>query len=337
MNKTNLLLVFGGESAEHEVSIRSARNVFDALDKTKYDISLCYIDRGGKWYRAAGVTDDQPMDNELIPILGEGTLVDSKGERIQPDVFFPVLHGPNGEDGSVQGLAQLLHIPVVGCGIVGSAVCMDKDIAKRLLMQAGVAVAPGTVHYREDETPKFDSLIGLFGGEALFVKPANMGSSVGVSKATDAQSFQQALDLAHQHDRKVLIERAINGRELECAVLGNDHPEASAVGEILPGDEFYSYDEKYSDHSKTKTSAHISLPDGAADKIRKIALAAYKALECRGLSRVDFFLTDDGTIYVNEINTLPGFTSISMYPQLWEASGVPYALLLDRLVELSRQ
>lgn len=337
MSKANLLLVFGGESAEHEVSIRSARSIFDALDTEKHDVQLCYISREGAWYRATEVTDDQPMDNQLMPVLGEGTFADSRGERLQPDVIFPVLHGPNGEDGSVQGLAQLLHIPVVGCGIVGSAVCMDKDIAKRLLMQAGIAVSPGVVQYREDEVPTYDKLLGLLGGDALFVKPANMGSSVGVSKASSQDELTKALEEAYKHDRKVLIERAIKGRELECAVLGNDHPEASVVGEIMPGDTFYSYDEKYADDSKTKTSAHISLPDGAADKIRATAVAAYKALECRGLSRVDFFLTDDGSIYINEINTLPGFTSISMYPQLWEASGLSYSALLDRLVELARE
>lgn len=337
MSKIHLLLVFGGESAEHEVSIRSARSIFDAFDKGKYTIDLGYIDRKGKWFRAKDVADDQPADNALTPMLGEGAFIDAQGQRLQPDIIFAALHGPNGEDGSVQGLAQLLHIPIVGCGIVGSAVCMDKDIAKRLLMQAGITVAPGAVHYREDDAPSYDELLGSLGGEALFVKPANQGSSVGVSKATDQASFARALQAAHQYDRKVIIERAIKGRELECAVLGNDRPEASVVGEIQPGDEFYSYDEKYSDDSKTATSADVTLPDGAADKIRATALAAYKALSCRGLSRVDFFLADDGTVYLNEVNTLPGFTSISMYPQLWEASGLKYAALLDRLVELARQ
>lgn len=337
MSKTNLLLLFGGESAEHEVSIRSARNIFDALDKERYNVNLCYVDRKGQWYAASEVADNQPSDNQMTPLLGESAFMDSNGKRIEADVLFPALHGPNGEDGSVQGLAQLLHIPIVGCGIVGSAVCMDKDIAKRLLMQAGIVVSPGIVHYREDTASTFDKLTTLLGGDALFVKPANMGSSVGVNKTTNQEELVKALGEAHRYDRKVLIERAIKGRELECAVLGNDHPEASVVGEIVPGDAFYSYDEKYADNSKTTTSAHTSLPSGAADAIRKIALAAYKALECRGLARVDFFLADDGPIYVNEVNTLPGFTNISMYPQLWEASGLGYSALLDRLVALARQ
>jgi D-alanine-D-alanine ligase len=336
MSKLNLLLVFGGESAEHEVSIRSARNVFDALDKEKYDVALCYIDRTGSWWRASDVSESGKTDERMEPLLGEGAF-QAGSETIKPDVLLPILHGPNGEDGSVQGLAQLTHVPVVGCGIVGSAVCMDKDIAKRLLMQAGISVAPGVVHYGEDEAPGFDELAQELKTDALFVKPANLGSSVGVNRATDEESFAKALAEAHKYDRKVIIEKAIKGRELECAVLGNDHPEASVVGEIMPGDDFYSYDEKYADDSKTTTSAQAKLPEDVSDKIRQTALKAYKALECRGLSRVDFFLADDGTIYLNEINTLPGFTSISMYPQLWQASGLSYSALLDRLVALATE
>ena len=335
MSKTNLLIVFGGESAEHEVSIRSARNVFDALDKEKYDVALCYIDREGKWWHATDVSEEGRTDERLEPILGEGMLQRASGE-IRPDVLVPILHGPNGEDGSVQGLAQLLHVPILGCGIIGSAVCMDKDVAKRLLLQAGVPVVDYMLYRRGEDVPTYDEVAAKL-GEVVFVKPANMGSSVGVNRATDAESFGKAMTEAGKHDRKILIERAIVGRELECAVLGNDHPEASVVGEILPGDEFYSYEEKYADDSKTKTSAHIDLPAGASDKIRLTAVQAYKALECRGLSRVDFFLAEDGQIYINEINTLPGFTSISMYPQLWEASGLSYSALLDRLVELAQQ
>nr|AIA15417.1 D-alanine--D-alanine ligase [uncultured bacterium] len=340
MNKMNLLLIFGGESAEHEVSIRSARNVFDALDKQKYDIDieLCYIDRNGKWWLVSAVIENPQKLGALLPVLGAGKFwIDEPNHAITPDVLFPVLHGPNGEDGSVQGLAQLLHIPIVGCGIIGSAVCMDKEITKRLLTRAGITVAPGVVHHREDATPVYAEALEKLGGDALFVKPANLGSSVGVSKVTDQASLSKALEEAHRYDRKVLIERAVKGRELECAVLGNEHPEASVVGEIMPGDEFYSYDEKYAETSNTKTSTRAPLPKETSAKIRAVALAAYKVLECRGLARVDFFLADDGTVYLNEVNTLPGFTSISMYPQLWKASGLDYSSLLDRLVALSRQ
>src|SRR6266702_658419 len=269
MSTTNVLLVFGGESAEHEVSIRSAKNVFDALDKERYDVSLCYIDRSGIWWRAEEVAEQKSPTNKLMPLLGEGAFADSNGSQLRPDIIFPALHGPNGEDGSVQGLAQLLHIPIAGCGIASSAVCMDKDVTKRLLMQAGITVVPGIMHYREDAVPFYNNLIKQLGGNALFVKPANMGSSVGVNKATNEDEFAHALEEAHRHDRKVLIERAIKGRELECAVLGNEQPEASVVGEIMPGDAFYSYDEKYAEDSKATTSAHISLPDGVSDKIRE--------------------------------------------------------------------
>jgi D-alanine-D-alanine ligase len=336
MSKINLLLLFGGESAEHEVSIRSARNVYDALDKTKYDVSLCYIDRSGKWWQVDDIMDEVTTANQLSPALGDGALVDANGDRLSPDVILPILHGPNGEDGSVQGLAQLLHVPIVGCGIVGSAVCMDKDVAKRLLRLAGVSVVDYVLHRSGEPELKYDDVAAKL-GKTLFVKPANMGSSVGVSRVTGADGFARAMAEAQKHDRKVLVERAIKGRELECAVLGNDHPEASVVGEILPGEEFYSYDAKYSDSSKTKTSTHAELPPETAERIRKTAVQAYTALECRGLTRVDFFLGEDGTTYVNELNTLPGFTNISMYPQLWKASGLEYSALLDRLVVLALQ
>lgn len=334
MSKIKLLLLFGGESAEHEVSIRSASNVYDALDKTKYDISLCYIDRGGKWWHAKEVVERSALDAQLHPVLGEGKLIDSAGEGIRPDVLMPILHGPNGEDGSVQGLAQLLHVPVVGCDVLGSAVCMDKDIAKRLLMQADVSVVDYALHRSGGEAPKYDELRQKL-GDTLFVKPANLGSSVGVSRVENAEDLDAALAEALKYDHKVIIERAITGRELECAVLGNEKPEASVVGEIMPQETFYSYEAKYAADSLTKTSTDIELPDGVSDKIRETAVKAYVALECRGLARVDFFLADDGTLYINEINTLPGFTNISMYPQLWQASGLDYPRLLDRLVELA--
>jgi len=334
MSKRSILLLFGGESAEHEVSIRSASNVFDALDKTKYDISLCYIDRGGQWWHAKEVVERSAMDAQLHPVLGEGKLIDSAGEGIKPDVILPILHGPNGEDGSVQGLAQLLHVPIVGCEILGSAICMDKDVAKRLLSQAGVSVVESVVHRTGQPVPTYDDVRKEL-GDLLFVKPANLGSSVGVSRVESAEELDAALAEAHKHDHKVIIERAITGRELECAVLGNEKPEASVIGEIMPEETFYSYEAKYAADSQTKTSADIELPDGVADKIRELAVQAYIALECRGLARVDFFLAEDNTLYINEINTLPGFTNISMYPQLWQASGVSYPALLDRLVELA--
>lgn len=334
MSKRTILLLFGGESAEHEVSIRSASNVFDALDKSKYDISLCYIDRDGTWWHTNEVVERSAMDPQLHPVLGEGKLVNSAGEGTRPDVILPVLHGQNGEDGSVQGLAQLLHVPIVGCEVLGSAICMDKDIAKRLLMQANVPVADYVVHRLGQPAPQYSDVQAKL-GDVLFVKPANQGSSVGVSRVENAEEFDAAITEALKHDHKVIIERAISGRELECAVLGNEKPEASVVGEILPEETFYSYDAKYAADTLTKTSTDIELPEGVSDRIREMAVEAYVALECRGLARVDFFLADDGTIYINEINTLPGFTNISMYPQLWQETGLGYPQLLDRLVELA--
>lgn len=334
MNKRSLLLLFGGESAEHEVSIRSAANVYDALDHTKYDVSLCYIDPQGKWWLVNDVAERFAPDLQLTPALGEGALVAGNGAHIRPDVILPILHGPNGEDGSVQGLAQLLHVPIVGCDVLGSAICMDKDVAKRLLLQADVPVVKYVLHRAGMPMPSYKDVSEQL-GDTLFVKPANMGSSVGVSKARDEASFKKAMDQALQHDHKVLIEQAITGREIECAVLGNEQPMASVPGEIMPGEEFYSYAAKYAENSSTKTSAHASLPDDIAQRIRSLALQAYQALECRGMARVDFFLTCSGELYVNELNTLPGFTNISMYPQLWQASGVSYPDLLDRLVDLA--
>lgn len=334
MNKRSLLLIFGGESPEHEVSISSVVNVHDALNKNKYDITLCYIDREGRWWRVDEAAVPAELTNSLTPLLGEGTLQDANGERLKPDVLMPILHGTNGEDGSVQGLAQLLHVPIVGCGILGSAVCMDKDVTKRLLLQAGLPVVEYVLIRAGDPRPSYDELRAKL-GDTLFIKPANMGSSVGVSKASDTESFTTAVDAALKYDRKVLVERAIAGRELECSVLGNNHPEASAVGEVVPGDEFYTYEAKYNPGSGTQTTTQADLSPELTGRIREIAVQAYRALECCGMARVDFFLTSDNQTYVNELNTLPGFTNISMYPQLWEAGGLSYSSLLDRLVDLA--
>jgi len=334
MSKRTILLLFGGESAEHEVSIRSAANVYEALNKDSYDITLCYIDRSGRWWLARDVEEVENPMVALTPVLGLRAFIDGHGQQITPDLILPMLHGPNGEDGSVQGLAQLLHIPIVGCGITGSAVCMDKDVAKRLLRQAGIGVVESVTYRAGDGKLAYKSVRNKL-GDTVFVKPANMGSSVGVSKVTNEAEFDKALEVALQHDRKVLIEQAIVGRELECSVLGNAHPEASVVGEVVPQDEFYSYDAKYAADTQTETTTHADLPKAVEDRIRAIAVQAYRALECRGLARVDFFLAEKGDIYVNEVNTLPGFTDISMYPQLWEASGLKYSELLDRLVDLA--
>lgn len=285
------------------------------------------------------VDDIEQLDQAhkvLLPVLGgKHFVVEPGGMLITPEVILPILHGPNGEDGSVQGLAQLLNIPIVGCGIVGSAVCMDKDVAKRLLIQAHLPVSDFVVHRSGDPMPDF-SHITLQLGNPLFVKPANMGSSVGVNKVHTEQEFSEAIATALKYDTKVLIEQAITGRELECSVLGNEAPEASGVGEVTaPAEGFYSYDEKYSADSHTGLSIPADITDDELQKIRDIALKAYRTLECRGMARVDVFLTPEGHVFINELNTLPGFTNISMYPKLWREAGLGYAQLIDKLIALA--
>lgn len=337
MPHARILLVFGGESPEHEVSIASARNVYAALDDRKYDILLAYITKEGHWHLVDDIEVLEGSHKNLLPVLGGKHFVVEPGHHsIVPDVILPILHGPNGEDGSVQGLAQLLHIPIVGCGIIGSAVCMDKEVAKRLLKAAGLSVADAIVYRRGDPIPAFPH-VTLELGNPVFVKPADMGSSVGVSKVYNEAQFGEAMAEALTHGRKVLIEQAIHGREIECSVLGNDKPEASGVGEIKPSEseDFYSYNAKYSQTSQTELIIPADLPEDVAEKVRATALAAYRALECRGLARVDFFVTDAGDVIVNEINTLPGFTNISMYPKLWQVSGLGYSQLIDKLIALA--
>lgn len=336
MRRIRVMLVFGGESTEHEVSIASARNVFAALDDRKYDISLCYISKTGSWHAVEDIASLDGIHPVLTPVLGNKHFVTDPGAKpVVLDVLLPILHGDNGEDGSVQGLAQLLHIPIVGCGILASAMCMDKEVTKRLLKDAGLAVADYAMHYAHEPAPHFAE-ITLKLGSPLFVKPAGQGSSVGVSRVFDGAGFKTALALAHKYERKVLIEQAVKGREVECAVLGNAHPEASGVGEVkLTEGDFYTYDSKYATDSKTKVVIPADLPEETVQKVRQVALVAYRALECRGLSRIDFFVTEDGTPVVNEINTLPGFTNISMYPKLWRQAGVSYAQLIDKLINLA--
>lgn len=338
MDRTTVLLLFGGESSEHEVSISSARNVFAAIDDTQFEVLLGYIDTGGKWWLVdrIGTEINTHGAPQLAPVLGSSSFVTFPSSRIvKPDVILPILHGKNGEDGSVQGLAQLLHIPVVGCDMTASAICMDKVATKEILSTHDILVAPYEVHYIGDPTPDFNKL-SMQLGCPMFVKPSRAGSSVGVSKVYTYEEFSRALQEAHVHDKTVLIERGITGRELEVAVLGNPpHHEASVVGEVKAGDEFYSYDAKYSAASTSEVIIPAELDEATSERIRSQAKKAYQILGCSGLSRVDFFLTDEGTIYVNEINTLPGFTNISMYPKLWREQGVSYSQLVKRMIELA--
>ncbi len=335
---TTVLLLFGGESAEHDVSIASARNVFAALDDTKFNVKLGYIDKHGKWWLLPSLEMNISVHGypQLVPALGTGQFMTlPEAQMLKPDVILPVLHGTNGEDGTVQGLAQLLHIPIVGCGVTSSAVCMDKVLTKQLLAQAKIPTVPYVVRYAADKRPAFSELADKL-GSPIFVKPSRLGSSVGIHKVTSEEKLVPALEEAHQHDDKVLIEKAISGRELEVAVLGSSkHIEVSGVGEIKPEAEFYSYEAKYDSASQAKVIIPAELEKGKAEKIRDLSRQAFGVLGCKGLARVDFFLAEDGEVFVNEINTLPGFTNISMYPKLWRERGVNYPELVEKLIKIA--
>jgi len=337
MQRQTVLLLFGGESSEHEVSISSVRNVYAAMDDTKYDVLFGYIDRQGKWWLVDRISGEINTHGapQLAPVLGAGSFVTFPSSRIvKPDVILPILHGKNGEDGTVQGLAQLLHIPIVGCDMTSSAICMDKVATKEILAGFGVKVAPYEVHREGDELPDFNHL-SMKLGSPMFVKPSKAGSSVGVSKVYSEAEFIEAIEEAHKHDNVALIERGIVGRELEVAVLGNPpRHQVSGIGEVKAAD-FYSYEEKYAASSSTEIIIPAEMPDETKERIRKIAGDAYRILGCRGLTRVDFFLTDDGAIYINELNTIPGFTNISMYPKLWREEGISYSELIERLITLA--
>lgn len=337
MDRTTVLLLFGGESSEHDVSIFSVRNVYAAMDDKKYNVLFGYIDRAGKWWLMDRIGSDINTHGapQLAPVMGTGSFVTFPSSRVvKPDVILPILHGKNGEDGSVQGLAQLLHIPIVGCDMTSSAICMDKIATKEILSGFGINVTPYEAHHEGDELPDFNHL-SMKLGSPMFVKPAKAGSSVGVSKVYSEADFVKAIEEAHRHDNVALIERGIVGRELEVAVLGNPpNHQVSGIGEIKAAD-FYSYDEKYAASSTTEVIIPAEIPDATKQMIRKTASDAYKILGCRGLTRVDFFLTDDDTLYVNELNTIPGFTNISMYPKLWREEGISYSELIDKLIALA--
>lgn len=346
--KIRVAVLFGGKSAEHEVSLQSAKNVFDAIDRTKYDVTAVGIDKQGRWLvedEARCLLDaDDPKriklnhtgeNVALVPAPESAQLISLEHtESGRPvDVVFPVLHGPLGEDGTVQGLLRLADVPFVGADVLGSAVGMDKDAMKRLLRDAGLP-GPKFVTVRRGRTVDVDAIVDEV-GLPCFVKPANMGSSVGVAKVKTPQDLPGAIEAAFRFDHKALVEEAIHGRELECSVLGNDDPIASVPGEVIPTHEFYSYDAKYIDENGAALEIPANVPESVADEVRSLAVKAFQALYCEGMARVDFFLEDDGTVLVNEINTLPGFTKISMYPKLWEASGIGYTELIDRLIQLA--
>ena len=332
MDRLRVLLIFGGESSEHEVSINSATNVLAALDAARYDINLCYIDRAGQWRLVETIeTCNQPSPH-LTPQLGQRSLLIDGVDPLPIDVIIPVLHGKNGEDGSMQGLAQLLHTPCVGPSLLSAAVTMDKDMTKRLALGAHVPVVPWRTLASDALRPTFTEIADEL-GTPVFIKPSRAGSSVGVNKVHSAETFTTALDEAFRHDDTVLIEQAITAREIELAVLGRGtSARVSIPGEILPGEEFYSYDDKYSTASTSRVVIPADVDESVATELQRLALAAYHATGGYGMARVDFFLDSTGQIFLNEINSIPGFTNISMYPKLWEASSLSPRALVDELI-----
>jgi D-alanine-D-alanine ligase len=343
--KLRVAVLFGGRSAEHEISLISARNIVQAMDKTKYDILGIAIDKEGRWFFDEGarllngtqrvVSHIGNGSAALVPGAKKSPLVQISAKNIlrSVDVVFPVLHGPFGEDGTVQGLLKLANLPFVGAAVLGSAVGMDKDVMKRLLRDARLPVPKFRVfeHGTRIEFAELKSALGV----PFFIKPANLGSSVGISKVAKPTEFKAAVADAFRFDKKILIEKGIIGREIECSVLGNENPIASLPGEVITRHSFYSYDAKYIDEHGAELVVPAKLPERTVRKIREIAIQTFKVLCCEGMARVDFFLQADGKILINEINTIPGFTKISMYPKLWEASGVGYATLIDRLIQLA--
>lgn len=348
--KQNLCVIFGGESPEHDISQKSVTSVLNNLDKDKYNIYTLGITRDGRWLLYTGawsLIEPGEWENDSENLVTAFISPDStqhgivvckdKPELIHIDVIFPVLHGEYGEDGTIQGLFELSHIPYVGMGVLASANGMDKTYSKLVFASAGIPQADWVVVNSGDDFNQRADEIEKKLGYPCFVKPARLGSSVGVGKAHDRAELIEALCNAERFDRRILVEEHIDGHEVECAVLGNRDAQASTVGEIKPTVEYYDFDAKYNDNS-TVLVIPAELPDETIEQIRSYAVAAFKALDGQGLSRVDFFVKhEDGSIILNEINTLPGFTNISMYPKLWDAMGVGYSELLDRLIELAKE
>jgi D-alanine-D-alanine ligase len=342
-------LLYGGRSGEHEISVRSARSVLGEMDRERYEPILLGVARDGRWYWTGreelpgAETVHGGQGPEVVPTRGEGgvcRLLDAAdGAPVaEVDLIFPVLHGPHGEDGTVQGLFEVLDVAYVGAGVLGSAIGMDKDVHKRLMREAGLPVVPFEVvragEWARTPAAVVERLASL--GPTVFVKPANLGSSVGISKVRQAADLAAAIDAALLYDRKAVVEKAVDAREIECAVLGNEDPRVALPGEIVPGEDFYSYEDKYAAGSRARLLIPAPLDEPLRERIRGLAALAFRVLELRGLARVDFFLDRaSGEVFVNEPNTMPGFTSISMYPKMWEASGLTFGELVSELIELA--
>lgn len=350
--KIRVGIIFGGRSGEHEVSLRSAESIIKAMDRSRYEVVPIGITKEGRWLQSGDVkallpdavmSCDQPRQ---VAIIGDPTqkgLVrldpNSEGAASQKlDVVFPVLHGTYGEDGTIQGLLEMAGVPYVGCGVLSSAAGMDKVVMKQLFEQAGLTVAKYEWFLRSSWEENPEAILKKTGRSLkypVFVKPANLGSSVGISKARNKEELRAAIDDAARYDRRIIVERAVVGREIEISVLGNDHPTASLPGEVIAGHEFYDYEDKYIDNL-SKTIIPAQLPRKTIERIQRDAVRAFQSIDGSGLARVDFFVERlSGRVIINEINTMPGFTSISMYAKMWAASGISYTELIDRLIELA--
>lgn len=343
--KKTIALIFGGKSSEHEVSLRSAKNIANALDKNKYDFILVGISKEGSWYRFADtevfdqtvrITDKAlPTNADPVALVSEGgkpCFFSLKNQtKTTVDCAFPILHGTFGEDGTIQGLFKMMNLPFVGCGVWSSAAGMDKEVMKRLLFQAGINNAKYELLTPQNSL-SYENLTQKL-GSPFFIKPANAGSSVGVHKIKSKENFENGLKDAFTYDSKVLAEEFVQGREIECSVMGHNHsPKASLPGEVIAHHEFYSYEAKYVDEKGASIVIPAQLTAQEIEKIQKMAVQTYQVMGCDGLTRVDFFLKKNGELFVNEINTIPGFTKISMYPKMWEATGVGYTDLITKLI-----
>lgn len=339
MKKLKIMVIFGGKSGEHDVSLMSSASVMKTMNKEKYEILPIGITKDGKWKKYLGnvdYIDPKNWLNETEDYNINELFLDKDSRGI--DVVFPVLHGPFGEDGTIQGLLEMADIPYVGTGVLSSALAMDKVVAKMMLKSVNIPQAEFAVVFRsdfnKDESKVLDELENKF-GYPMFVKPANLGSSVGISKAKNREGLIAAIKEAGNFDRKIVVEEFIDGREIECSVLGNENPKASLPAEVVPAQEFYNYEDKYID-GKSELIVPAKLEENMINSVRELAVEVYKLYDCRGLSRVDFFLErNTNKLLVNEVNTMPGFTSISMYPKMWEATGLAYGDLIDQLIELA--
>ncbi len=354
IKKIRIGIIFGGRSGEHEVSFCSASSIIKAIDKDKYTVVPIGITKEGRWIspqdsklalqsgkiegKSTVILLNSPSGNALIRIDNNQRL-DKSPALEKLDIIFPVLHGPFGEDGTVQGLLELANIPYVGAGVAASAISMDKDLMKTIFRQRGLPILKWMTIRRKEWQKDKEKILSLIQNDfeyPLFVKPTNLGSSVGITKVHEKEELEKAIDLASSYDRKILIEEGLEEvREIECGVLGNDELRASVAGEVRPAGEFYDYDSKYLDEG-TQLIIPADLPNGVSQEVQEIALRAFKAVDAAGMARVDFFVSKkENKIYLSEINTIPGFTSVSMYPRLWEASGISYPDLIDRLIQLA--